>query len=234
MGDVADDDQADEELALFVWDSLQAVADPMRAVSMAAYMKTTTPFYGVPAPLRTPIFRQLRLRFPATTAGEYRRNVLTLWKLPHREEKYLAIEYAGACKRFITFEQIRLFRQLIVEGAWWDFVDGIAAHLVGKVVFDDRQRMRPLLDAWIDHSDLWLRRTALLCQLRHKADTDEQMLFDFCRRRAFEREFFIRKAIGWALREYAKTNPDGVRRFLAANQGQLSGLSRREAGKHLL
>jgi 3-methyladenine DNA glycosylase AlkD len=200
---------------------------------MAAYMKTDMPFYGVSSPNRRPIARELKLLYPAGTPTEYRDNVRLLWALPHREEKYLAIDYALSFKNLITFEQIGLYQQMVVEGAWWDFVDAIAADLVGRVVLIDRARMRPMLEEWIDHDDMWLRRTALLAQIRHKTATDEAMLFDFCRRRAHEKEFFIRKAIGWALREYARANPEAVRGFLRDYEAQLSGLSRREAGKHL-
>jgi 3-methyladenine DNA glycosylase AlkD len=220
-------------LRRLVQESLRAVADPGKAAPMAAYMKTEMPFYGVTATLRRPIARELKQRFPASGPEEYRRNVLVLWELPHREEKYLAIDYAQGFPQLIRFEQVDLYRAMIQEGAWWDLVDGIAAHLTGRVLLTDRGRMAPVLSEWIDHEDLWLRRTALLGQLRHRDATDEEMLFDFCLRRASETEFFIRKAIGWALREYAHTNPDAVRRFLAAHGERLSGLSRREAAKHL-
>ena len=200
---------------------------------MAAYMKTDMPFYGVSSPARRPIARELKQTFPAGSDIEYRDNVRLLWELPHREEKYLAIDYALSFKKLITFEQIGLYREMVVEGAWWDFVDAIAADLVGRVVSNDRERMRPILEEWIDHDDMWLRRTSLLAQLRHKRDTDQAMLFDFCRRRAHEKEFFIRKAIGWALREYARVDPEAVRSFLRENEAHLSGLSRREAAKHL-
>ena len=93
--------------------------------------------------------------------------------------------------------------------------------------------MAAVLEEWIDHTDVWLRRAALICQVRHKERTDAAMLFDFCRRRAHEKEFFIRKAIGWALRDYSQTDPDRVRDFLESEGDRLSGLSRREASKHL-
>ena len=94
--------------------------------------------------------------------------------------------------------------------------------------------MHPKLDRWIDDRNLWIRRTAILSQLKHKGGTDRDQLFGYCLRRAGEKEFFIRKAIGWALREYAKTEPDAVRAFALEHREQLSGLSFREATKHLL
>ena len=87
--------------------------------------------------------------------------------------------------------------------------------------------------AWIDDRDLWLRRTSIICQVGHKESTDEGLLFDACASRLHEGEFFIRKAIGWALREYAKTDPDAVRAFVDNHRDEMSGLSIREAAKHL-
>jgi 3-methyladenine DNA glycosylase AlkD len=121
----------------------------------------------------------------------------------------------------------------VTEGAWWDFVDDVASHLVGRVTLLERESVRPVLERWIDHPDMWLRRTAILSQLGHKDKTDWEMLADFCLRRAHEKEFFIRKAIGWALREYARIEPDVVRRFATENRERLSGLSFREATKHV-
>ena len=200
---------------------------------MAAYMKTDMPFYGVTKPGRVPIARALKAQFPPADVDDYQRKVSLLWNLPHREEKYLAIGYAWSFKTYVVLAQIDMFERMVVEGAWWDFVDELASPIVGKIVFDDRLRMRPVLERWIEGPDLWLRRAAILCQHRHKDQTDEAMLFDFCLRRAHEKEFFIRKAIGWALREYAWTRPDAVRGFLLEHGDRLSGLSRREAAKHL-
>jgi len=198
---------------------------------MAAYMKTDMPFYGVPAGPRRQIGRGLRSRFPPGSNQEYREQVALLWSLDHREEKYLAVGVAADHAAFIRFENLDLYEKLIREGAWWDFVDEIAAHLVGAVLAAERRLTTGVLEKWIDDEDMWIRRTAILSQLGRKEATDRDMLFRFAVRRAHEKEFFIRKAIGWALRDYARTDPDAVRRFLAANE--LSGLSKREAAKHL-
>ena len=222
-----------EALVEYVQQELAARADPTKAPQMAAYLKTDMPFYGVQTPARREVARQLNVRFVPQTADEYRSMVETLWGLPHREEKYLAIGVATHHRSFVTFEQVDLYRKLIVEGAWWDFVDSIASDLIGGILRNERQQMRPVLDEWIDGSDMWLRRTAIISQLTHKAETDSDMLFDYCRRRAFEMEFFIREAIGWALRQYARTDPEAVIAFLLEHRAELSGLSFREAAKHL-
>ncbi len=218
-------------LVEFVRSSLEQLADPEKAVPMAAYMKTDMPFYGVTSGPRRKIGRELRDRFPPGSNAEYRTQVETLWTLEHREEKYLAIGVARDHREFIRFDNLDLYERLIREGAWWDFVDEIAAHLIGEVLAAEPERINPVLEQWIDDPFMWIRRTAILAQLGRKQDTDEDMLFRFAARRADETEFFIRKAIGWALRDYARTNPDAVRAFLKTHE--LSGLSRREASKHL-
>ena len=217
----------------FVADQLTVLANPDNARAMAAYMKTDMPFFGVKRPQRDPIFQEMMKRFPVTTRREYETGVRQLWAQPHREEKYFAVQLARAVNRYITPPSLPLYRRLIVEGAWWDFVDEVAAHLVGTLLLENRARIAPVMEQWIDDSDMWLRRSALLAHLRHKGETDRDVLFDHCLRRADEKDFFIRKAIGWVLREYAKTAPEAVVEFVAANRSAWSGLTYREATKHL-
>jgi 3-methyladenine DNA glycosylase AlkD len=226
-------EQVQSEMVAFVQAELSAKEDPAKAGPMAAYMKTSMPFYGVQNPQRRPIARQVFKRFTPADNTQYREQVEALWALPHREEKYIAVGIACRHERFITMENLDLYRRLITEGAWWDFVDEVSQHLIGRLLAKDPARVRPILEEWIADQDIWLRRTAIICQIGMKASTDQTMLFAFCRARAHEKEFFIRKAIGWALREYAKTNPDEVRRFLTEHREFLSGLSYREASKHL-
>lgn len=215
------------ELTEFVANRLAAVADPAKAAPMAKYMKTDMPFYGVQKPARRPIWKALVKQYPPADRDAYEANVLALWALPHREEKYAAIHYARAFPDHCTLASLPLYERMIREGAWWDLVDGIAPYLVGALL--------PHVDlrAWARDDDLWIRRSALIAQLNKKEDTDADLLFELCLARAHETEFFIRKAIGWALRQYARTDADAVRAFLAEHGEALSGLSRREASKHL-
>ncbi len=199
---------------------------------MQAYMKTEMPFFGVQKPGLRVILRDLAGRFPPSSPETYAETVRALWAGESREEKYLAIDFATRFKAFIDARQLPLYEQLVREGAWWDLVDGVATRLVGGALAKDRA-LWPTIDAWIDDDDMWIRRTAIICQLKHKADTDAERLFRYAAERAHEREFFIRKAIGWALREYARTDPDAVGDFLRAHKDRLSGLSFREASKHL-
>jgi len=215
----------------FVAGELAKRANPEKAAPMAAYMKTDMPFYGVQKPGRKEVFKGLRERFAPADAADYEASVLALWSGSHREEKYLAIDFARAFKRFITPASLPLYERLVREGAWWDFVDPVASDLVGHVLLHHRPLVSPMMEQWIHDPDFWIRRTALISQLRHKAETNSEQLFRLCIERAHEKEFFIRKAIGWALREYSKTEPQAVEEFLSRNRDQLSGLSFREGMK---
>jgi 3-methyladenine DNA glycosylase AlkD len=217
----------------YVAAELAALANPQNAAAMAAYLKTDMAFFGVKRPDCSRIFKEAMRRYPVATRVDYERGVRELWSQPHREEKYIAVFLARAVPRYISPPSLPLYRRLIVEGAWWDFVDEIASHLVGTVLLEHRERVAPVMEQWIDHRDMWLRRSALLAHLGHKEQTDEATLFDPCLRRAAEKEFFIRKAIGWVLRQYARTAPEAVTDFVLANRDVWSGLTFREATKHL-
>ena len=221
------------ELVNFVCGELRRAADPSRAPAMAAYMKTSQPFYGVAAPQVHVIAKVACQRFLPANPTQYRRNVLALWRQPHREARYAAIEYA-AQREFQTPESMPLYERMIREGAWWDLVDNIASTLVGLAYLDHRAAIRPMLDRWIEDPDLWIRRAAILAQLRHKRETDSAQLFRYCLKCSAEREFFIRKAIGWALRAYSYSEPTKVKAFLLKNRHTLSPFSLREGAKQLI
>ena len=208
-------------------------ANPAKAVPMAAYMKTDMPFYGVQKAGRTEVFREIRRRFSPPDQERYEAGVLALWNGMYREEKYLGIEFARGFKSFIVPASLGLYEHLIREGAWWDLVDPVAADLVGRVLLEHRSEVSPVMEEWVHDGHLWIRRTAIISQLRHKHQTDAEQLFRFCLDRAQEKDFFIRKAIGWALREYSKTAPSAAQTFLEAHRASLSVLSFREGMKVL-
>ena len=216
-----------------VSERLAKAADPDKAPAMQAYMKTDMPFYGVKKAGRTGILRELVKEYRPDSADSYRKLVLALWNLHHREEKYLALGVARHFEDHIVPTQFDLYCRLIVEGAWWDLVDEVASNLIRHLVVEYPAESWPVVDRWIEDDDMWLRRTALICQVGAKDHTDPDRLFTFCAARAHEEEFFIRKAIGWALREYAKTDPDAVAGFINAHRVELSGLSYREGSKHI-
>jgi 3-methyladenine DNA glycosylase AlkD len=221
-------------LVALVQSELANRANPRKAVAMAAYMKTSMPFYGVAKPGREEIRRAVTQRFIPSNRLEYERAVLRLWKLPHREEKYFAIDVARAWRGFIEPESMPLYRKMIEEGAWWDFVDEVAAHLVGAVLLRHREQTALMMDRWIEDNHLWVRRAAIISQITHKDKTDHVRLFRYSLAQAAEKDFFIRKAIGWALRQYAYTAPDRVRAFITKNRHRLSPLTYREAARVLI
>jgi 3-methyladenine DNA glycosylase AlkD len=221
------------DLARYVTAQLKRVADPGRAPAMAAYMKTAQPFFGVSTPVRQAMLKQMGDRFAPIDQKSYARAVRALWELPHREEQYCAITFARRYQQFVTPASMPLYERMVREGAWWDFVDEIAVNLVGTVYENFRAQTRPVIERWIDDDNMWIRRTALLSHLKHKQNTDAAQLFRHCLERAEEPEFFIRKAIGWALREYSKTDPRAVRAFLNTNRKRLSRLSYVEGSKRL-
>ena len=212
---------------------LAELADEDNARAMAAYMKTSMPFYGVKAPERRSIGRWLNDACPPTSAAEVWAVADRLWTLEHREEKYLAVGFLRHHARLLTSADLERVGELIVVGAWWDFVDELAIHVVGPLVRSEPAAVWPVVEAWNEHEDLWLRRSSIICQVAAKQASDHERLFRLCLARAHESEFFIRKAIGWALRSYSKVDPERVQEFLGTHGEELSGLSRREASRHL-
>jgi 3-methyladenine DNA glycosylase AlkD len=162
--------------------------------------------------------------------------IQALWKLPHREGKYLAIDMAMHYKECIGLETFDLYEDMIREDyMWWDLLDPIAINLVGGVAHKHwNEDMKHRLRRWIQDDNLWIRRTALLAQLKFQQDVDHKLLFDFCRQRMHEKEFFIRKAVGWVLRDYSRFNPDAVIDFLTQEKANLNVLSYREGSKRLV
>ena len=200
---------------------------------MAAYMKTDMPFYGVQKAGRTPIVRALVRTFPPADRDEYEACVRALWSLDHREEKYLALGYARGFEAHIDAASVRLYRELIVTGAWWDLVDETAIKLVGVALRKDDHRMSSIVRRWSTDDDLWLRRTAIICQVGSREQVDEELLAHACIASMGDPDFFIRKAIGWALRDHARSDAEWVRAFVDEHRDRLSPLSVREASKHL-
>jgi 3-methyladenine DNA glycosylase AlkD len=213
--------------------ALAAAADPRRAGPMAAYLKTEEPCFGVDAGTRRSIVTAALRRHPITGPRAYQQAIEALWALPEREHRSGAIDLARACATEIRQPRLPLYRRMIISGAWWDLVDDTAAHLVGRLVDDDPATLLPIMDAWIEDANLWVRRSALICQLTRRERCDSRRLFRWCRQLMPESDFFIRKAIGWALRQHARCDPQAVAAFCRRHAEKLSPLSLREASKHL-
>jgi 3-methyladenine DNA glycosylase AlkD len=228
------------ELARLVRRGIRDVADSERAPQMQAYMKSALPYRGVSSrPLRA-LLTGLYDTHPLPDRDAWERGVHELWdEAGYREERYAAMALTSH-RLYRTFQDpqtLRLYRHLIVSGAWWDYVDSLASRSVAGILVAHPDDVTPLMRAWSVEEDLWLRRSAILCQLHRKQETDLELLRDAVEANLegsrFGSEFFIRKAIGWALRQHARVDAPWVRAFVTEHQDRLSGLSRREALKHL-
>jgi 3-methyladenine DNA glycosylase AlkD len=225
----------DEQLVKAIRGGLAEVADPVKAPAMQAYMKSAMPFRGVASPERSVLLKRLLAEHILPDRVTYTATVLELWRAAEfREERYAAIALSGhrAYRRWQDPELVPMYEEMIVGGAWWDYVDELAIRRIGPILRADRGRVTPIMLSWAADGDLWRRRTAIICQIGAKEDTDTDLLTRTVEPAIAEPEFFLRKGIGWALREYAKTAPDWVRSFVDDHPA-LSGLSRREALKHI-
>ncbi|WP_328550677.1 DNA alkylation repair protein [Streptomyces sp. NBC_00366] len=209
-----------------------AAADPERAAPMRAYMKDVAPFLGLTTPVRRALSRTVLEGLPRPDEPDCAAIALRCWQLPEREYHYFVVDYLRRHARVCSSGFLPVARHLAATLSWWDTVDALAAHVVGALVAAD-PALRADMDAWIVDEDLWVARTALLHQLRHKERTDSERLFSYCLRQSGHPDFFVRKAIGWSLREYAKTDPEAVRTFLARERGRFAPLSVREALKNI-
>ena len=195
-------------------------------------MKSELPFHGVRVPEVRRLARATIRAHPLPDAHAWEETVLEVWRsATHREQRYGAIElaYAPAYRRWLRPARLPMVEEMIVTGAWWDYVDQLAAKHMGHLLASYPEDIRPVLLTWAEDTDIWRRRTSILAQLKFKADTDADLLFALIEPSLAEKEFFLRKAIGWALREYSKTRPEAVTDYVAANHRRLSPLSRREA-----
>lgn len=215
---------------------LAGAGDPERACQQQRYLKSALPLRGISAPQLRALLRPVLAAYRPPDRTAWQRDVRELWDdARYREERYAATAVARhrAARGWQDPVALTLYRHLVVTGAWWDHVDEIAAHLVGGVLTGHRAEATPVLRGWARADDLWLRRTAVLSQLRHGADTDRALLRDAIEANVDDSSFWLRKAIGWALRAFARTDPDWVRAEVARLGDRLAPLSRREALKHL-
>ncbi len=216
--------------------SLRAAADSTKALGMQAYMKSAMPYLGVPMPLFRKTIGPLLAAHLLATFEEWRDTILALWRTArYREERYAAIELAGYRRyhEFRTLRALPMYEEMITSGAWWDYVDSIATRQLGDVLREDGDAMPAILRQWAVSDNLWKRRSAILAQLHFKRETDLDLLYDCIRPSLGASEFFLRKGIGWALRQYARTDAKEVIRYVRVHEAQLSPLSKREALRHV-
>jgi 3-methyladenine DNA glycosylase AlkD len=207
-----------------------AHADADNAQPMQAYMKTTQPFYGIKADARRKLVREALRTHPVTTRGAYDGVVRALWHGTYREEMYAAVDIAKRVKAFYDTQSWPLFEHMVRTATWWDLTDAVVGDVISPLVKAHRELEAHLI-AWSHDDSLWVRRASLLAHLKHKSQTNTALLTQTIDQLAHEKEFFIRKAIGWVLRDYSYANPAWVKAFVAARAETLSGLSQREALK---
>ncbi|QHW32484.1 DNA alkylation repair protein [Paenibacillus rhizovicinus] len=216
-------------------DKLEALfrghANAEQAAAMKAYMREQFDFLGIRTPERNALMKAFVKEHGVPSGAELEATVRRLWALPEREYLYAAMTLMDKRKKELGPAQTELLEFLITTHAWWDTVDLLASHLAGTLFGKHPELVPAFTEKWITAESLWLRRSALLFQLGYKGRTDAELLFSLVRRTAHESDFFMRKAIGWALREYGKTDPDAVRAFV--RETELSPLSVREALKHI-
>ncbi|RDK02069.1 DNA alkylation repair protein [Paraburkholderia lacunae] len=210
-------------------------ADAQRALAMRAYMRNQFEFIGVPTPLRRQATLPVFKRLPVENAELLLAYARVLWSMPQREYQYAATDLLARKWKVLGLADIEHLLSIAQRSAWWDSVDPLAG-VVGDVLKSAREQVpnaQICMDAALEHESLWIRRIAMIHQLGWRDHTDEERLFGYARSLAAETDFFIRKAIGWALRDYAWHAPHAVSDFLSATRDVISPLTLREAAKHL-
>lgn len=213
-------------------DVLTDVADPDKAGPMAAYMKDHFAYLGVSAGNRRTAAKAWTSAAKTIDVEQLLEFAVAAWESPYREVHYVAMDSLRAGAKNLEPDDLDVVRSFIELTPWWDTVDSLAVHTVGTMV-RNYPELGDIMDEWIHDPNLWIVRSAILHQLMFKEDTDEERLFRYCEWQADHPDFFIRKAIGWALRQYGRVAPSQVRAFVDLHTESLSGLTVREALKHL-
>jgi 3-methyladenine DNA glycosylase AlkD len=198
-------------------------------------MKSTMPYYGVTSPQVDAVCKKVFAENPFASCAEWEAAILELWRgARFREERYAAIRLVSLKRHRECWspDLMPMLEEMIVSGAWWDYVDALA-QVVGELLRSHPKKIRPVMRAWSQDANLWRRRVSIICQLSFKRETDLELLYANIEPNLADRDFFIHKAIGWALRQYAWTDPKEVARYVREHAEQLSGLSRREALKNI-
>ncbi len=220
--------------------AFEAHADPVSAAPIQAYMKSALPFYGIAAPLRRRLTAEVVRAHPCADTAALARTMRALWRgARFREERYAAVELprlGRAHPKLVHFDLLPLVEALMVSAAWWDLVDDLSGNVLARLLERHPAEMKPLLRRWAKGDDLWLRRAAMLV---HRSVDDSafdavllyETILPSIGKGEFANQFFIRKGIGWALRERSYAAPQEVQAFCTEYAAQLSPLTVREALK---
>jgi 3-methyladenine DNA glycosylase AlkD len=222
-----------KEYVVLVSDALTAHADPKRALEMKAYLRHQFEFLGIQTPTRRSICKVLP-KVPKD-APLILQIANELWKKPEREFRYVACDLLSQNAQVFGLEDLPAIKKLLQQDSWWETVDSLSG-AIGDIVLKEKinhLNSQAIMDEWLQDSDFWVRRSAMIHQLGWKAKTDQERLSNYALSLSGESEFFIRKAIGWAFRDYARQDPVFVKSFMKKNASQFSNLTVREATKHL-
>ena len=206
-------------------------ANPSQAASMKKYMRDQFEYLGIKTPQSAALQKEFYAEYGLPDVNDFDAILRDLWSLPQREFQYVGLGLLDKLEKTIPAKFIKTIEYLIVTKSWWDTVDAIASHTVGTHFRRYPEVREKYLPKWRNSNNIWLRRTAILFQLNYKKETDFELLCEIIRENLDSKEFFINKAIGWALRQYARVNPNAVSKFVKSTP--LHPLSRREAMKHL-
>ena len=207
-------------------------ANPSQAPAMKKYMRDQFEYLGIKTPQRLALEKEFYAEHGLPEITELDTILRELWSLPQREFQYIAVGLPGRLNKQLPPEFIETIEYLITTKSWWDTIDAIAGGTVGIHFKRYPAVMKKYLARWRKSENFWLRRTTILFQLNYKQETDFELLCEIINENLGSKEFFINKAIGWALRQYARTDPKAVKRFVKDTK-ELNPLSRREAMKHL-
>ncbi len=198
---------------------------------MTAYMKNQFSYYGLKAPQRKELQKQFISENGKLDPSNASKEIREVWNTCNREVNYTVIDILRHKRYWVDLNSIDLVEWLIVNQSWWDTVDALAVNSVGQYMKLHPEQIDYYNAKWISSENMWLNRTAILFQLKYKKETNFELLKSNIRLHSHQKEFFIKKAIGWSLREYSKINPSSVIKFL--NENELQNLSIREASKYL-
>lgn len=203
----------------------------LAAQKMSAYMKHLFLFYGISSPVRKSIVKKVFEGYKFEP-NQFIQLIKLLWAHPHRENQYVLFDIGFKWEKKLEISHLNFFEELIQLKSWWDTVDGIAPHFLGSILLKMTQDERRLIARkWNSSANIWLQRSSIIFQLKYKDKTDFELAKELILNRRESKEFFVRKAAGWLLRERAKTDAESVLDFVKNNE--LSSLTRREALKHI-
>lgn len=209
----------------------EANRDAAQAEAMSAYMQNLFPFVGIASPARKEVFKRHIAKHDLPEYKELSAIVKSCYAQPEREYHYFAIDLSGKFAKKAGEDFVPVMEFLISENSWWDSVDSTASNCTRDFFKRNVPLQIPVTRKWMNSGNMWMQRAALLFQLNYKNETNEKLLYKYILELTDSNEFFIQKAIGWALREYSKTNPESVKKFIATSN--LAKLSVREGSKYL-